>query len=144
VEASWASLRRRIEPAKPPAPPIAAYGWRSLSRPAIATLMAAQLAVIVMTAGAVSYFTQPNAAYRALGSAPVAASANAIVIFQPQTREEELRRLLEGSGAELVGGPTDADAYVLHVAPDGRSAALSRLRAQPQVVMAEPIDGQTP
>src|SRR4051794_19920881 len=146
VEANWASLRKRIEPTlakRPLAPPIAMHGWRKISRPAVAMLMAAQLAVIVVTAGAVSYFNQPDAAYRALGSAPLAASANAIVIFQPQTREEQLRHLLSASGAELVGGPTDADAYVLHIDSD-RSTALARLRARPEVVMAEPIDGQMP
>jgi len=147
VEASWTSLRKRIEPTlarRPLAPPAAAFGWRSLRRPAVAMLMAAQLAIVVVTAGTVRYFAQPDAAYRALGSAPVTASANAVVVFQPQTREEQLRHLLNASGAELVGGPTDADAYVLHIAPAGRAAALAELRAQREVVMAEPIDGQTP
>jgi len=146
LEANWTSLRKRVEPSlakRRLAQPAAGFGWRKFSRPAVAMLMAAQLAIVVVTAGAVSYFIQPDAAYRALGSAPIAASANAIVIFQPQTREEQLRQLLSRSGAELVGGPTDADAYVLHIEAD-RSAALARLRASPEVVMAEPIDGQTP
>ena len=147
VESSWTSLRKRIEPSLSKLPSPRADGsseWRSLGRSKVAMLMAAQLAIVVLTAGTVTYFTQPAATYRALGSAPVAASANAVVIFQPQTREEELRRLLNASGAELVGGPTDADAYVLHIADDARSSALARLRARPEVVMAEPIDGQTP
>ena len=147
VETNWARLRDRIEPTlakRPLAPPAAISGWRTMKRPAVAMLMAAQLAIVVLTAGTVRYFAQPDAAYRALGSAPVTASANAVVIFQPQTREEQLRRLLNASGAELVGGPTDADAYVLHIAPSGRAAALAELRDRPEVVMAEPIDGQTP
>ena len=146
VEASWLSLRDRIEPVVPAQPPVAANSnwWRSLSRPAIGGLMAAQLAVIVATAGVVSYLGRPDAAYRALGSAPIVASANAIVIFQPTTREDQLRRLLNASGAELVGGPTDADAYVLHVPAETRATTLARLRAHPEIVMAEPIDGQTP
>jgi anti-sigma factor RsiW len=147
VETNWARLRERIEPtlsSRPAAMPIAASGWRSLRRPTVAMLMAAQLAIVVLTAGTVRYFAQPDAAYRALGSAPVTASANAVVVFQPQIREEQLRRLLNASGAELVGGPTDADAYVLHIAPAGRSSALAELRNRPEVVMAEPIDGQTP
>ena len=69
---------------------------------------------------------------------PVAASANAVVIFAPQTREEQLRHLLNASRAELVGGPTDADAYVLHIAATDRTAALARLRARREVV-----DGRT-
>jgi anti-sigma factor RsiW len=146
VEASWLSLRERIEPAIPAQPPAAANSnwWHSLSRPAMGGLIAAQLAVVVATAGIVSYFDQPDGAYRALGSAPVAASANAVVIFQPTTREDQLRRLLNASDAELVGGPTEADAYVLHVPAETRTATLARLRARPEVVMAEPIDGQTP
>ena len=106
--------------------------------------MAAQLAIVVLTAGTVRYFVQPEAAYRALGSGPVVASANAVVVFQPQTREEQLRRLLNANGAEVVGGPTDADAYVLHIEPAGRAGALAELRARPEVVMAEPIDGPSP
>jgi|SRR6476661_347824 len=147
VEASWTSLRKRIEPTlrKPKLPPrVAAQGWRAFARPGFAMLMAAQLAVVVLTAGVVSYLDQPRAVYRALGSAPVAATANAVVIFAPQIREEQLRHLLNSSGAELVGGPTDADAYVLHIAASDRASALARLRARREVVMAEPIDGQTP
>ena len=145
VEASWQSLRERIE--RPPAgPPVAANSnwFTPLSRSVVGGLIAAQVAIVAVTAGIVSYVGQPDAAYRALGSAPVAASANAIVIFQPQTREEDLRRLLTDNNAELVGGPTDADAYVLHIPAAERTAALARLRATTQVAMAEPIDGQTP
>src|SRR4051812_15614342 len=144
VEASWISLRERIEPTLPSRHPAAANSnwWHSLSRPALAGLMAAQLAVVVITASLVSYFGQPDAAYRALGSAPIAATANAVVIFKPETREAQLRQLLNMNGAALVGGPTDADAYVLHVPGETRAAALARLRARPEVVMAEPIDGQ--
>ena len=145
VQASWLSLRERIDPTpvRPPAPANSNW-WHSLSRPAVAGLMAAQLAVVLITAGVISYASQPDAAYRALGSTPVAASANAVVIFTPQTREEQLRRLLNASDAELVGGPTDAYAYILHVPMETRAAALARLRSRPEVVMAEPIDGQTP
>jgi len=142
VEASWSSLRDRLGHSV--APPVAANSnwWHPMSRPAMAGLMAAQLAVVAVTAVTVSYLNQPTAAYRALGSAPVAASANAIVIFQPQTREDQLRRLLNDTGAELVGGPTDADAYVLHIPDQNRTVALASLRKRPEVVMAEPIDGQ--
>lgn len=145
VEASWLSLRERIEPS-PSTPPVAANSnwFTPLSRQWVGGLIAAQLAIVAVTAGVVSYVGQPDAAYRALGSAPIAASANAIVIFQPQTREEELRRLLTANNAELVGGPTDADAYVLHIPAAERTAALARLRGTTAVAMAEPIDGQTP
>ena len=145
TETSWARLRARVEPAPKP-PPAAANSnwWHSLSRPAVAGLVAAQLAIVAVTATLIASFNAPTPAYRVLGSTPVAASANAIVVFQPQTHEHDLRQLLNASGAQLVGGPTDADAYVLHIAPAARTAALANLRARPEVVMAEPIDGQTP
>ncbi len=92
VEASWVSLRERIEPTLPARPPIAANSTGGIhERPVMGGLIAAQLAVVVATAGIVSYLDQPDGAYRSLGSAPVAASANAVVIFQPATREDQLR-----------------------------------------------------
>ena len=52
-----------------------------------------------------------------------------------------MRSALRQSGASLVGGPTDADAWLLSVPSAQRSVALARLRADREVVMAEPIDG---
>jgi hypothetical protein len=63
-------------------------------------------------------------------------------VFRPDTREEQLRRLLDSSNASLVGGPTDADAYLLHIPADTRNDGLAMLRARPEIVMAEPIDGE--
>jgi hypothetical protein len=62
-------------------------------------------------------------------------------MFRPDTTEHDLRQLLLRNEARLVDGPTVSDAYVLRVAPDRRSAALSRLRADRNVVLAEAIDG---
>ena len=45
-----------------------------------------------------------------------------------------------GSGATLVGGPTEADAYILSTPAKGRDAALASLRARGDVVTAQPID----
>ena len=77
-----------------------------------------------------------------VGAAPVPASANLVVVFKPDTREEQLRRLLDSNGASLVGGPTDADAYLLHVPDAARADVVTRLQARPEIVMAEPIDGE--
>jgi anti-sigma factor RsiW len=144
VEQGWERLQAKLQP--PPArrdrkASLASRAWRSVSRPAVAAAIAAQLAIVVLAGGVVSYVTQPPA-YRALGSAPVPAAANAVVIFKPETREAQLRALLSGSDATLVGGPTDADAYLLHLPQDSRAQALTKLRARPEIVMAEPIDGQ--
>jgi hypothetical protein len=81
--------------------------------------------------------TEP-ASYHALG-ARKAVQDNIVVGFDPSTPERELRRILQGSGARLVDGPTASDAYVLAVAPDDAGQALRRLRAEPAVTLAEPL-----
>jgi hypothetical protein len=48
---------------------------------------------------------------------------------------------LATSGAALVGGPTEADAYLLHVPANARPAALEKLRKDSNVTLAQPIDG---
>jgi hypothetical protein len=80
-------------------------------------------------------------AYRALGSPAFSESANVIVIFRADITEADMRNALRMSGASLVGGPTSADAYLLHVQPQARPSALERLRANDDVTLAEPIDG---
>jgi hypothetical protein len=111
------------------------------SRPVVATALAAQLALVVTAGGLALYFAQPQQ-YHVLGSAPVPASANLVVVFKPDIREEQLRRLLDASDASFVGGPTDADAYLLRVPAEARNDALIKLRGRPEIVMAEPIDGE--
>jgi anti-sigma factor RsiW len=144
VELGWQRLRARLEP--PPrrrnrTATVARRAWRAASRPMVATALAAQLALVVIAGGVVIYFSHPPQ-YHGLGSAPVPASANVIVVFKPDTREEQLRHLLGASDASFVGGPTDADAYLLHVRADARNGALTKLRSRPEIVMAEPIDGE--
>ena len=144
VELGWQRLRSRLEPPPPRrnrAATLARRAWRAASRPVVATALAAQLALVVIAGGLALYFSQPQQ-YHVLGSAPVPATANLIVVFKPDVREQQLRRLLDASDASFVGGPTDADAYLLHVAPASRPEALARLRARPEIVMAEPIDGE--
>jgi hypothetical protein len=78
-------------------------------------------------------------AYRALGaSAPAAAAI--VVAFRPETPERELRRIVRDSGGHLSGGPTAGDAWLV----DGgdTKAMLARLRAEPAVVLAEPLGAE--
>lgn len=103
--------------------------------------VAAQFCVI-LALGAQDWRKTPPAPYKALGSAPAAATANVVVVFRPETPEKELREILRSNNARLVGGPTAADAYLLHVPPAGRTATLVRLRKQAQVVLAEPVDSE--
>jgi hypothetical protein len=67
-------------------------------------------------------------------------TGNIMVIFRPETPELRLRQALRGSHARLVGGPTDADAYVLSATQPEQAAALAALRASPDVLTAQPID----
>jgi hypothetical protein len=55
-----------------------------------------------------------------------------------------MRGALGAAGASIVGGPTSADAYLLHVAPAGRQNSLARLQADANVQLAQPIDGVVP
>jgi hypothetical protein len=80
------------------------------------------------------------AAYRTLG-AGAAAMGNLVVVFQPNTSERELRRILQAQNARVVDGPTVTDAYLLNVPAAGRDQALHALRAESAVKLVEPLDG---
>jgi anti-sigma factor RsiW len=142
IETGWAQLRGRIA-AQPRSRPrlgaALAEFWELLKRPAVAALATAQVAFVAIGATILQWSSQPT--YVALGSAPVAASANVIVMFRPEAREADLRGALATSGAALVGGPTEADAYLLHVPASARPAALEKLRKDSNVTLAQPIDG---
>jgi len=141
VDSGWARLRRRIEsPSRRPARAGAVFQeiWQLLTRPAIAALATAEIALVAIGAAVVS-FGQP--AYQALGSAPAPASANALVMFQPNATEQQIAAALRAHGASIVGGPTPTDAYMVRVPGARREAALSTLRSERIVTLAQPIDG---
>jgi anti-sigma factor RsiW len=145
AESGWARLRGRIEPRAParvPARRPFAEFWAILTRPAVATLAFAQLAFVVIAGGTLLSLSRP--AYHVLGSAAAPAAANIIVIFHSDTTEGEIRQALGGAGASIVGGPTSADAYLLHVNAAERQSAVSKLQADDSVQMAQPIDGVMP
>jgi hypothetical protein len=140
VEHGWSELRSRLD-----VPPAAAD--RTAGRARVRAVLggrgrrwalAATVALAVAAGLALPRF-EP-ARYRTLGAAPPAAAGNLIVVFQPDTAERDLRGALRASGARLVDGPTAADAYVLRAPAESRPAALAKLRSDPHVVLAEPID----
>lgn len=142
VESGWARLRARVQPPRPVAPPRPTFleDLRSLiSRPAFAALAAAQLAFVVVSGVTLTSLSRPE--YRTLGSAPLPADGNVIVIFKAGATEQSVRNALHSAGASIVGGPTDADAYLLHVDPQARQTALTKLQSDDLVEMAQPIDG---
>lgn len=154
ADRGWAALRSRIERTPASEPVIAPAetltnvvpirkGWLQRSVP-VRWALAAQAAAAVLIIGAgrlMMPIAAPEPLYHTLGSAPETAPGNMVVIFRPDTLEQDLRGAVVASGAEMVGGPTVSDAYVLRVAATGRDTALARLRANSHVVLAEPIDG---
>lgn len=142
VDAGWARLRRRMEPGRERRTPRTGArnrGWNMLRHPAVASLAAAQLALLVIGGSWLLSMSRPS--YQALGSAPAPAGADLIVIFRPDATEEKLRSILRSANASIVEGPTAADAYLLHVPPEQRQQALARLQRTHDIQMAQPIDG---
>ena len=155
VDSGWARLKQRLDA---PAAPVrqasrpretwwdkaardAAAVWQTFTRPAVAAVAFAQLALVVVAGAVLFSLSQPS--YRALGSAPPPQSANVLAMFRADTTETELRELLRSNGASLVGGPTPTDAYLLRVPVRSREAAIARLRTDRHVLMAQPIDGSS-
>jgi hypothetical protein len=123
---------------------VAADLWAALTRPiGLGWALAGQAAIVAGAFTLVPMLSRPPA-YVGLGSAQPAAVGNVIVIFRPDTREQDLRRVLNLTGARLVDGPTPAAAYVLSVAPQRRPAVLARLRADHDILVAQPIDPAPP
>ena len=142
VESGWARLKARVQPPRPVTPPRPTFleDLRSLiGRPAFAALAAAQLAFVVVSGATLLSLSKPD--YHALSSAPAPASGNVIVIFRADATQQGMRQALDAANASIVGGPTDADAYLLHVDPQQRERALNKLRSDDLVQMAQPIDG---
>jgi anti-sigma factor RsiW len=128
----WVRLRSRI--AGDARPRRAA---RRLAIPAWAAFAAGVCVAALLTAVTLRGLETP--AYRTLSAPPAHRDAAMVVIFRPDTREADLRRLLTQADARLVDGPTVAGAYMLSVSPAEQSAALALLRNQPQVVLAQPL-----
>jgi hypothetical protein len=100
--------------------------------------LAAQCVVI---AGLAVLLLKPDAhRYELLGSAGQS-QANVVVVFESGTRESELRGILQANEARLVGGPTEADAYLLAVPGNKRDDVIRRLRTESHIKLAEPLGG---
>lgn len=141
VDTSWTRLRTQIEARPTPRSRFAnaaAEFWTLISRPAVVTFATAQLAFVILAGSILLYLSRPT--YHALGGAEVSSAANLIVIFRPEATEEDIRDALRASGAQLVGGPTSADAYLVHVPAKQRETALAKLQSDDDVQMAQPID----
>lgn len=119
--------------------------WRRAAANQPSWLRWAAAAQCVIIAGLLVLLARPDAPaeYRAMGAAdanPGAASANLVVMFQPDATEHALRAALQAQGARIVDGPTVTDAYLIAVPPSERVRVLQALRSDPAVKMAESID----
>jgi hypothetical protein len=97
-------------------------------------------ACALIALGVTAVRREPHGQYHLLGAAEAVTPGNMVVIFRPETSEQTIRAQLKAVDARIVDGPTGADAYVLRVAPRERAGALAKLRAQANVVLAEPVD----
>ncbi len=118
-----ASLMRRL-----------AKSWRTAPLP-VRGALAVQFVLIVALAIALTFDGESPAPYRTL-SAPSAAGTLSVV-FDSATQEAELRALIAGAGARIVGGPTSAGVYTIEVAPGRENDAIETLRASSAVRFAE-------
>ena len=112
-------LRRRVP-----------VGW------AMVGSLAASVALAVVLTG-VRPGSAPQQTYHTLGSAPADSRGQVVVLFKPDTTEQQMRIVLTAQGARLVDGPTAAGAYVLHVDNGDPADAIKALRQSSQVVLAE-------
>ncbi len=106
---------------------------------AVRGALAVQLVLIVTLAIALTFDREPLAPYRTLSTPGAAKSGGTTlsVVFDGATQEAELRALISGAGARIVGGPTAAGVYTVEVAPGQENEAIATLRASPAVRFAE-------
>lgn len=133
-------------PAAAPAPePQRVSWWRAAAANQPSWLRWTVVAQWVAIIGLGALLLRPDsdpAPYRVLGSA-VSNGGNLVVVFQPNTSERDLRRVLQAQGARVVDGPTVTDAYLLTVPAANRDRALQAMRADPAVKLAEPLDAES-
>ncbi|GLQ45339.1 hypothetical protein GCM10007862_03900 [Dyella lipolytica] len=131
-------LRRRMkaENAKTVLPSPSPSVWMRHGR-RLAWLAAAQAALILVLGVALFQNRQP--VYHTL-SAPSSGGALLVVVFDPHISEAQLRQLVRASDARIVGGPTEAGAYLLRVPGERASAAQKMLHGSTEVTMVENLE----
>ena len=79
--------------------------------------------------------------YRTLGAGN-ATTGSLVVVFDPATSTAEVQRILRSAGARIVDGPTQANAYVLEVAPGQADRAAKAMKAERATLLIEPLGPQ--
>jgi anti-sigma factor RsiW len=146
AEASLAKLRARLHEAIPARRPLrrapSRTGRPTATIPIWAKLaLAAQFALVFGLGWQVLQPDRAVLAYHTLSAAggPEHAAGSLVVVFDPGTAQRDVGRILRASGGRVVDGPTASNGYVVAVPDGGLNAALTRLRAEPAVVLAEPL-----
>jgi anti-sigma factor RsiW len=149
AERALASLRPRlmdaVEPAAPRSRPARGrFGLPGLSPTWIKLALAAQFGVIFALGWEVLQPDRAPLEYHTLSApgAPVHAAGSLVVVFDPGAPQREVAQILRRSHARIVDGPTASNGYVLEVARGELESALTHLRAEPAVVLAEPLGAE--
>jgi anti-sigma-K factor RskA len=109
-------------------------------------LIAATEFVLIVALGAwVLLPSDSPTLYQTLGArtAKATAAGDLVVVFDPATTEAELRRMLRDSGARIVDGPTQSNAYILEIPASRQDQAVKALRAERAAVLVEPLGART-
>ena len=143
IDARWATLRRQLATEGAVVRPASAHPSRHAVSRGWSFALAAQAGLLLAFAllAAWPVLSPRVELYRGLGAAPASIAANAIVVFRPDASEAQIRAALRAGGAQVVGGPTVSDAYLLHVRTNDQ-ATLARLRAQAGVLRAESLEAE--
>lgn len=113
-------------------------GWGRRDR-WLAWVVGAQAVLVAALGVLVLHGHSPAAEYRTLSS-PESHGALLVVTFDPGISEARMRDLVRSNDARIVGGPTEAGAYLLNVSPDRANRVRDNLRASHEVTLAERMD----
>jgi len=127
MEAGLEDLMARIEA------PAATVRWQKCWPLAMA---ASLLAISLMS---LIWLVPDSQVYRTLTRSSEVASGTVLqVVFEPQTPEREVRRLLIDTGATIISGPSAQGVYRIELPADANEkVVIAYLKAQPATLMLE-------
>jgi anti-sigma factor RsiW len=147
IDAAFARLLPRLDdqPLRSPRRPL----WRSRQPGSWWQLgLAVQMGVILALSAALLIQLKPTtqnesvAAYRGLAGTAQRATGDALVVFNPNTSEAQMRATLQRVGARIVDGPTAAGAFVVRFNDDPTAAMFASLRSDPAIGRVESLSAQ--
>jgi hypothetical protein len=83
--------------------------------------------------------TDLPATYRGLATSAQRTAGDALVVFDPNASEADIRRALQHAGARIVDGPTATGAYFVRLDRDPMQPALAALRLDRAVLRVESL-----